>query len=183
MSVHVTDAVADDADDIAALHAASWRATYRGILPDDFLDRQALDNRLRTWRQRMGTPPPTQIVLKAVDASGLCGFACLFLDADQQWGTLLDNLHVAPGRTGTGIGWFLLDASFARLRQERPEAPWLHLWVFEANAGARRFYECHGADAVERETVEVLPGISVPAVRYVWRALPPPCLALSGSGT
>jgi len=29
-------------------------------------------------------------------------FACAYLDADPEWGTLVDNLHVVPGLKGKG---------------------------------------------------------------------------------
>jgi GNAT superfamily N-acetyltransferase len=170
MAFHITAADASDADAIAALHAASWRAAYRGILPDAFLEKHAPEDRRQVWRQRMDDAPGTQVVLKAVRDGRLCGFACTFLDADATWGALLDNLHVAPDITGLGIGGLLLSATIARVREARSSAS-LHLWVFEANTRARRFYERHGGLAIERELVEVLPDIVVPSVRYGWLEL------------
>jgi GNAT superfamily N-acetyltransferase len=167
MSLVVAHATAADAETIAALHAASWRAAYRGIMPDDFLDRAVFDDRLNHWRARMKTAPSTQVVLKAVDDGVVCGFACTYLDADETWGALLDNLHVAPASIGRGIGVKLLAETFDYVRRVRPKSR-LHLWVFEANSRARRFYERHGGTAVEEKNVEVLPGISAPEVRYVW---------------
>ena len=80
---------------------------------------------------------------------------------------MLDNLHVAPASIGRGIGVKLLAETFDYVRRVRPKSR-LHLWVFEANSRARRFYERHGGTAVEEKNVEVLPGISAPEVRYVW---------------
>jgi GNAT superfamily N-acetyltransferase len=168
MAVHITAADAGDADAIAALHTDSWRAAYRGILPDDFLDWHAADNRRQLWRHRLSAPADTQFVLKAVRDGRLCGFACTYLDADPAWGALLDNLHVAPDLTAAGIGGQLLRATIARVRDVRAN-PSLHLWVFEANTRARRFYEQHGGRALEHAQVEVLPAIVVPSVRYGWR--------------
>ena len=50
----------------------------------------------------------------------------------------LDDLYVAPGHTGAGIGTALLGLA----KSVRPEG--FSLWVFESNQGARRFYERHG---------------------------------------
>ncbi len=44
----------------------------------------------------------------------------------------------------------------------------LHLWVFEANASARRFYERHGAVAAECLPLTTADGSTNPTVRYVW---------------
>jgi GNAT superfamily N-acetyltransferase len=168
VEIEIGEAATRDADAIAALHAESWRATYRGILPDAFLDGEADRNRRAHWRDRMNAGAAGMLVLKAVNGHELCGFACLFFEADPLWGALLDNLHVAPRWTGYGVGSRLFASSFARLRERSTERP-LHLWVFEQNARARRFYDRHGGVCADRAVIEVLPGIHVPELRYVWR--------------
>jgi hypothetical protein len=47
----------------------------------------------------------------------------------------------------------------------------IHLWVFETNAGARRFYDALGGEVIEHYNKEVLKGIHIPSVLYVWRDL------------
>lgn len=58
---------------------------------------------------------------------------------EQQW---IDQLYVKPGRTGQGIGTLLLQVAHSKLK-----AP-IRLYTFQANAGARRFYERHGYRAI-----------------------------------
>ena len=41
------------AKQIAALHAASWKAAYRGLFADSYLDGDVEYERLRHWRQRI----------------------------------------------------------------------------------------------------------------------------------
>jgi GNAT superfamily N-acetyltransferase len=55
----------------------------------------------------------------------------------------VDQLYVAPGHQGRGIGRRLLD-----LAKERSEGG-LELWTFQVNDRARRFYERNGFAAVE----------------------------------
>jgi GNAT superfamily N-acetyltransferase len=50
----------------------------------------------------------------------------------------IEQLYLRPGFTGEGIGARLLAQALARLG--RP----IRLWAFQANTGARRFYERHG---------------------------------------
>lgn len=64
--------------------------------------------------------------------------AVMVLDGD--W---IDQLYVAPGMTGRGIGAALL----AVARGARPSG--LRLWCFASNTGARRFYERHGFAVVD----------------------------------
>ena len=58
-------------------------------------------------------------------------------------GDWVDDLFLAPGETGQGIGEALLDLAKA----QRPAG--LCLWVFESNQGARRFYRRHGLVELE----------------------------------
>jgi len=56
----------------------------------------------------------------------------------------LDHLFVHPAHLASGIGSALLDL----VKSLRPDG--FSLWVFESNAGARRFYARHGLVEVER---------------------------------
>jgi GNAT superfamily N-acetyltransferase len=47
-------------------------------------------------------------VLADDDGRGLAGFVHVILDEDAEWGSLVDNLHVADDRRRTGIGTALL---------------------------------------------------------------------------
>lgn len=73
----------------------------------------------------------------AEDESGPLGYA-LFTR------TWLDHLFVRPELTGQGIGTALLDV----VKGLRPVG--FCLWVFESNAGARRFYAGQGLVELER---------------------------------
>jgi|SRR5579884_94153 len=58
-------------------------------------------------------------------------------------GDTLTHLYVHPAAIGTGIG----HALFAHVQTLRPDG--FEFWVFRQNERARRFYEAHGAVAVE----------------------------------
>jgi ribosomal protein S18 acetylase RimI-like enzyme len=75
----------------------------------------------------------------------------------------LDHLYVEPERTGSGIGTALL----AHAKARRPAG--FTLWTFQANDGARRFYERHGLEPVvltDGEDNEE----RCPDVLYRWRS-------------
>jgi GNAT superfamily N-acetyltransferase len=65
------------------------------------------------------------------DAGRVVGFAGL----SKGW---LDHLYVDPDSHGAGFGSMLLE----HVKRLQPEG--VRLWVFQKNAGARRFYERHG---------------------------------------
>jgi chorismate mutase/GNAT superfamily N-acetyltransferase len=81
-------------------------------------------------------------------------------------GDWVDDLFLAPGETGQGIGGALLDLAKA----QRPEG--LCLWVFESNQGARRFYRRHGF--VELESTDGSGNEErAPDVRLAWPGADP----------
>ena len=57
-SVSFRQAVAADAEGIAALHADSWRRFYRGVYSDEFLDGDVLADRREVWASRLATQGP-----------------------------------------------------------------------------------------------------------------------------
>jgi len=161
-------ALASDAQSIARLHAESWRTAYRGIYRDEYLDGDVVEERTTVWAQRFASPAENQFVTLATEGDDLLGFVCAYGDVDARWGTLVDNLHVRLDQQGRGIGRCLLAAAATWSRERYPAAP-LHLWVLDANAKARRFYERLGAQPQESALSEPPGGGSVTGWRYAWR--------------
>lgn len=139
-------AIAADAEAIAAIHIAAFRATYRFTLAHS-------DDDIRAWVAEHLLPETETWV---AEHDGAVQAFCSLRDG---W---LDQLYVAPGLTGRGIGSRLVE-----LAKERQPGG-LQLWTFQVNDGARRFYERHGFRAAE-----MTDGTSneerQPDVRYAWR--------------
>jgi GNAT superfamily N-acetyltransferase len=167
MSIALRTAGAGDAESIAVLHADSWRRTYRGMMTDAFLDGDALANRRQVWRKRLQADDPRQFVCVAEEDTTIVGFICAFANEDANWGSYIDNLHVAHVMNGRGIGRALMQSAAAWLCRVRPDIG-VYLWVMEANASARRFYDHLGATNVETVIKEDPGGGRAPNCRYVW---------------
>jgi GNAT superfamily N-acetyltransferase len=166
--VQLRAARASDAAAIAALHAASWRACYRGALNDAYLDCELDAERGRIWTQRLHEPAPNQYVVVVADQDGrLQGFACAYLGSDPEWGTLLDNMHVAAGLQRRGVGGRLMRSVASRCLAAGSAR--MYLWVLESNECARRFYERHGAALSGTDVWTPPGGGSVARCRYAWR--------------
>jgi GNAT superfamily N-acetyltransferase len=162
-------AIASDSVRIASLHTKSWRSSYRGILPDVYLDGEIAEERERHWRTRLLAPASDRrYVLLAETKTELVGFVCVFLDEEPAWGACLDNLHVSPELRGQGLGRRLFAKATRWVLEKEPASP-IHLWVFEANQPAQRFYERFEGEVVEREMKELPGRAKVSSLRYVWR--------------
>lgn len=173
------EATAADAPAVAALHAASWRAAYRGILSDEFLDSGADGERLAFWHRQLARPSGDRCVLLAEEEGTLIGLACVLANADPRWGSFLDNLHVRPDLRGRGLGRALLRQAAAWVERRHPGVPF-HLWVYEKNEPARRFYERLGAVVAERAVKEAPGGGTVVALHCVWPDVEALLAALAG---
>jgi GNAT superfamily N-acetyltransferase len=136
-----------DAGPIADVYLASFHATYDFPLAHT-------DEQVRQWIADVLVP--TREVWLA-DAPGRGVVALLALTSD-----MLDQLYVAPGWTGRGIGSRLISLAKAR----RPHG--LDLYTFQVNASARRFYERNGfAEIALGSGSDNEEG--QPDVRYAWR--------------
>jgi len=177
-SIRIEAAQPADAPAIASVHAESWQINYRGSLADSYLDGDVVRERLDVWQKRLSSPPDGQLVLVArrqqrdqsIAQGSILGFGCAYFREDQQWGTLLDNLHVVPDAQRHGIGAALLTA-VARWSHARDPRVGLYLWVLEQNQKARRFYLGLEAQDVGGDVWNPPGGGSVARRRYAWRDL------------
>lgn len=160
-------ATAADADLIASIHSTSWQATYRGLLPDAFLDNEVTRERAAYWRARLNAPGADQRNVVIAELAGeSIGFACVERQPESSWGVLLDNLHALPGHQGIGVGKLLMGAAadWARAQGESQ----LYLYVLEGNTPAIRFYERQGWRFAGAEP-DHMGGVDITALRYVYR--------------
>lgn len=139
---------ADDADQIAALHADSWQRFYRGAYADSFLDGDVLTDRLAVWRDRLLSPAGSETVI-AEQGDRPVGFVHVIFDADAKWGSLVDNLHVRHDQRGSGVGRRLLNLAANAIGPRGG----MYLWVLQQNVAAQGFYRACGGVSVDTAPV------------------------------
>jgi ribosomal protein S18 acetylase RimI-like enzyme len=104
----IRDATIADLPAIAEIHASSWRAAYRGILPDAFLDGDLLEDRKARWSGIAECMGPRDNLLIATDGEGAVGFIAgwtsVTLGCEDGYGLYIDNLHVRPDLRGNKYG-------------------------------------------------------------------------------
>lgn len=166
-AISLRPATLADAALIASIHSTSWRATYRGLLPDAFLDGEVNGERAAYWEARLSAPGgERRSVLIAELAGEPIGFVCVEQQPESAWGVLLDNLHALPEHQGIGVGKLLMRAAkdWARAQGETQ----LYLYVLEGNTAAIGFYERQGWQFVGAEP-DQMGGVDITALRYVYR--------------
>lgn len=165
--MRIRHAQPSDLESIVQLHAQSWRASYRGMLSDAYLDGDLLADRRALWEPRFAQPAAHQTVVVAEIEGTVVGLACAFGDHDARWGTLLENLHVSQSFKGAGIGTQLV-THVATWCARTQSAHGLHLWVLAPNTAAQAFYKRLGASPVEQSEWDAPDGNRVVELRYAW---------------
>ncbi len=158
-------ATPDDAMAIAVMHVRAWQVAYRGIVPDDFLD--AMDVAARAARytlDRNGPDDPRTWI--AIDGDRVLGGVTVSRSRDEDTPGLgeVRSLYVHPDDWGTGVGRELMTRGERWLVEEGFTAALL--WVLEANARARRFYEIGGWRPDGAMKTFDIAGQRIPELRY-----------------
>lgn len=140
----IREAGPSDAAAVATVHVRSWRAAYRGIVPDAYLDSLDVEERTEVWRGRLSAPDaPTVLV---AEEGAVVAFACFRPwsggEKDPSVTAELAALYAVPEVWGRGVGRELLAATVAAMAAAGFRGA--GLWVLEANHRARSFYEAAG---------------------------------------
>lgn len=143
----VRRAKGEDVAAIAEIHVRSWRAAYRGILPDELLDGLSVSERAASWRALLDGGEEDWLVLVAEsgdgELAGFCSVATPSRDPGADQATAeLGALYIDPGRWRRGVGTTLLTAALEELSGVGLRD--VVLWVLPENRTARAFYERFG---------------------------------------
>lgn len=164
----VRPAVIDDAAAIARVHVASWRTTYRGLLPDDFLSSLGEEPYSERWRRVIGDGSSRVLV---VDEDGeIVGFASCGRERAGENGFEgeLYAIYVLDSAQRQGHGRELVRAVAGALREMKLTD--LIVWVLRDNASARHFYERLGGVYVRSQPITIGTA-TLQEVSYGWRSL------------
>lgn len=145
--VELRDAARADAHAIANVLVDSWRAAYRGLLPDEVLAGLSVHDREQFWADALTARPPQTRMVVATIAGTIVGFAATgppLVPADRADPTVGDlyALYLTPDVWRQGIGTQLHGAALGRLRSCGFTRA--GLWILDTNERALSFYYRHG---------------------------------------
>jgi GNAT superfamily N-acetyltransferase len=192
--VVIRSASTADAAQIAAVMRESWFAAYDGIIAPAVIDRATAPDGGARVRQSFRTRP-WQRMIAAVEAD-IVGYASFGPERDvldMPWPYPLTSagsggqvaelyaLYVHPSRWSTGTGRALMDQVLAKVRTAGYAC--ITLWVLEANARARRFYQRAGfAPDGARHVLDDLGGVTEIRYRRVLNWIPDTLEPTPGKG-
>lgn len=149
MHINIRLAHPADVSDMAEIHARSWKAAYKDILPMAYIEAKNA-TRLAQFRRIITEDNDSQYIIECNGKA--VGIMCV--DVPQKDTAIINDsgtddsfyelhaIYLLPEYYRKGIGTITLNFAFAKAR----EAGKCHmiLWVFEENGNAVRFYESCG---------------------------------------
>ena len=168
----IRPAIGDDAPAIAAVHVASWREAYTGLMPQTVLDGLSVDERAANWAQiiNQSEQPEGSGVFVAEHKGDLVGFAAGGRQRDtglieQGFTGEIMAVYVLQDMQGRGVGRRLMNAVANNLHKSGHDA--VSLWVLRDNSGARRFYE-HLGGVIVSEKQDHHEAVTFVEIAYGW---------------
>ena len=169
MNLQIRAAIPEDAASMARVHVDSWRSTYAGIVPAEYLSSLSYRNREAAWKQLLTTDRPgTSYFVAETEGDGIVGFANAGpeREGDRIYRGELYAIYILEEYQHMGLGRRLVSCVTRRLLTDGFNS--MLLWVLEDNHPACRFYESLGGERVGRKTVAI-GGADLVEVSYGWR--------------
>ena len=140
-SISVRTARRDDAFGIAAVHDASWRSAYRGIIPGLELEKM-VERRGPVWWDRAVRQKACVLVLER--GGEIAGYATTGRNRSRriQAAGEVYELYLKPDHQGVGLGRRLFESALGALAASGNRS--ILTWVLEDNEPAIGFYETLG---------------------------------------
>ncbi|KXY69180.1 acetyltransferase [Bacillus cereus] len=166
MEIHIRRAIKDDIPCIAKVHADSWKTTYKGIFPDEFLENITYEKREKQWENIFQQEDNHQFRFVA---EKLDGTIIGFIDGGaERTGTYncdgeLYAIYLLQEYQGMKIGQKLLQALLSECINNDMQS--LLVWVVTNNS-SKNFYEKFNPEKIDTKFLERL---QVEETAYCWR--------------
>lgn len=148
------------------MRTRSWRTTYVGLMPAEFLAGLRVERRQQYWAGLLADPNAATHVFVAEVGPDVVGFAACGpnREAPTEYAGELYAIYVLADRHGQGLGRGLYDAVVADLTSRHMAS--MVIWVL-ANNPACGFYARMGGQRVAEKDVEI-GGVALREVAYGW---------------
>lgn len=154
----------EDARQIAMINVRAWQRAYKGLLPDELLNRLNVRAAAAGWEQRIKEGVRIWLVEHAGAVRGFASIGvCLDDDCKEDTAELF-TIYLEPEYIGMKLGKTLLRAALDDLRNS--EFNDCVVWFLVGNEPARKFYESVGFKNDHREKRAIMNGTEMHEKRY-----------------
>jgi ribosomal protein S18 acetylase RimI-like enzyme len=167
MGLVIRVATVKDSTEIARVQVDTWRTTYRGIVPQSFLDEMDYDVRAKSWQEQF-TKADSRIRVAEMDGT-VRGFVSggRLREPMPEFDGEIFAIYIAAGAQLRGCGRTLMRQMAGDLLQDGLTSA--AVWVLERNP-ACGFYARLGGGLVGRQTITI-GGSELVEVAYGWKDL------------
>lgn len=157
----------NDAQGIAKVHIDSWRITYKGIIPQSFLDSLNYEQRTKLWENNISDK--TNTIFVAENENKIIGFVTGGTrNTNKEPGASdLTSIYILEEWQGYGVGKKLLKKIMTSFLEQDYQK--IYVDVLAANK-TRHFYKYYGAEYVKTVQLEIA-GKKLDEEIYVWNSL------------
>ncbi|MEH7225340.1 GNAT family N-acetyltransferase [Bacillus sp. JJ1566] len=148
----IRKAILSDAKGIAKVHVDSWRTTYSGVVPDEYLQQLNYESREKMWERGI---PNGHIFVAENDLEEIVGFACGGKERSGNYENYQGELYaiyILREYQGQGLGKKLVVPVVKQLLDK--EINTMLVLVLEENKSCL-FYEALGARKLDTVEVEI----------------------------
>ncbi|SEQ12528.1 Acetyltransferase (GNAT) family protein [Piscibacillus halophilus] len=148
----VRKAVVEDAKGMAKVHVDSWRTTYAGVVPDEYLNNLSYDERENMWKQ---ATPRGGVYVAENNEGEIVGFATGGPERSGKYPDYKGELYaiyILKDYQRQGIGKALMKPIVEGLIRDNLTN--MVVLVLEDNP-SKHFYEATGAKLLDTEDIEI----------------------------
>ena len=152
MNIRIRAATLKDAASVARVHVDSWRSTYAGIVPAEYLAGLSYRNRESAWKQLLTADRPgTSCFVAETEGGDIVGFANAGpeREGDSIYRGELYAIYILEGYQRMGIGRRLFSCVMRRLLTDGFNSTLL--WVLVDNRPALQVLRVAGRGAGRQE--------------------------------
>ena len=169
----IRKATQDDIPTIAALHVEGWKGAYGGIVDQAYLDSLTVEKRIQDWQGWLAAEESEVFV--AEEEGRAVGFVVIGRTKTPPPGSSpirpshsgeIYALYLDPDFWRRGIGTALIKRAARELKERKHST--VCLWVLDANARAKAFYEKMGGQKIGNKMIEIGPS-KLKEVCYGWK--------------
>jgi ribosomal protein S18 acetylase RimI-like enzyme len=168
-TVQIRTATVADAEGIARVHVDSWRETYQGIVPDDFLRNLSYEKRMTHWSKFLTEAEGPWKVFVAEQEGEIKGFAKVGLKRDDSfpYAGELYAIYLMKDMQGRSIGRDLFKAGLGSLKSAGLDG--MYCWVLRDNP-ALEFYQYMGGREFSRKMLNI-GGADLEEIAIGWKEI------------
>lgn len=171
--MEIRKASKEDVKSVSRVYIDSWRTTYRGLVPEDYLDELSYEDAEKRWIDFSNNENGPFIYVAINDTGKIIGFASGKSIYENNFDGELNSLYLLQECRGLGVGRYLVSAIAKHFKEKGTYS--MMVWVMKQNKSGLGFYERMGGKEYIHRT-STFGGTVVEDVAYVWKDISELCV-------